>query len=60
MRVGSGESTVYIHSIQVLEVTGKGTFTRPDDPAAKEAKKKQDEVWAEREKAGAGQPAEAP
>jgi hypothetical protein len=30
------------HKVEVLEVAGKGTFTRPDDPAAKEAKKKQD------------------
>ena len=54
--VGTYCTWATFHSVEVCEVSGKGTFTRPDDPAAKEAKKKQDEVWAKREKAGAAQP----
>ena len=33
-----------VHRLEVLEITGKGTFTRPDDPAAKEAEKKRSGV----------------
>jgi hypothetical protein len=50
--LGCEASHLECHAAKVLEITGKGEFTRPDDPAAKEAKKKQDEAWAAREKAG--------
>ncbi|MGD0090694.1 MAG: protein kinase [Planctomycetota bacterium] len=47
--LGCNNSGVIFHSIEVLEVKGKGDFTRPDDPAAKMA-------LAKREATG-GQPA---
>ncbi|MCY3019922.1 MAG: SUMF1/EgtB/PvdO family nonheme iron enzyme, partial [Planctomycetota bacterium] len=34
------KSPTLFQRVEVLEVTGKGTFTRPDDPAAKEAERK--------------------
>jgi hypothetical protein len=37
--VGSRTATEF-HEIQLLEISGRGEFTRPDDPAAKEAEKK--------------------
>jgi len=46
--IASWGSVDRIHCADIIEIAGKGTFTRPDDPAAKEAKKKQDEVWAKR------------
>jgi formylglycine-generating enzyme required for sulfatase activity/serine/threonine protein kinase len=51
--------SVTFHKAEILDVTGKGTFARPDDPAAKEAEKKQDEVGASR-KTAADQPATTP
>ncbi|MGD0092842.1 MAG: DUF2950 family protein, partial [Planctomycetota bacterium] len=45
-----------IHEAQLLEITGRATFARPDDPAAKEAKRKQDAAWAGREKTSAAMP----
>ncbi|MGD0091828.1 MAG: SUMF1/EgtB/PvdO family nonheme iron enzyme, partial [Planctomycetota bacterium] len=38
--VGSVIRGVVFHRIEVREVSGKGTFARPEDPAAKEAEKK--------------------
>ena len=38
--VGSWDQSTIFHRIEVLELSGKGQFIRPDDPAAKEAENK--------------------
>jgi hypothetical protein len=38
--LGTWNSRMVFHNIEVLEVTGRGTFTRPDDAAAQAAQKK--------------------
>lgn len=35
--IGSSSSPTTYHRIDLVEITGRGTFTRPDDPAAKAA-----------------------
>ena len=35
--LGSSSGQVVFHTIEVKEISGPGTFTRPDDPAAKKA-----------------------
>ncbi|MGD0094312.1 MAG: hypothetical protein ABSE73_30765, partial [Planctomycetota bacterium] len=40
--LASWDNTVAFHAAEVLEVTGQGTFTRPDEPAAKAAMAKRE------------------
>jgi len=42
--LGSWQSPTVFNSAEVLEVTGRGKFTRPDDPAAKAAAEKRSRV----------------
>jgi formylglycine-generating enzyme required for sulfatase activity/tRNA A-37 threonylcarbamoyl transferase component Bud32 len=43
--LGSWKSPTTFHQVEIVEISGPGTFTRPDDPAAKKAAQQRGAAW---------------